>query len=211
MVPLTGDIFGGESAQAVAVQGYHEPFAGINAMLPRINRLPYESNPADEAILNMSGLQPIKIQDGRVVVFGARSPRRSPTYDFTHVRRIQSNYVRIFLEARTMMELLFRTNQPQLADQVVMILNNFARREYRKGVMTNYLSFAQAVQIQGQLDNQGVISDAGSQDALVQIINGRLIVKFRYVPTGILERLTIEAGPDILVAQFGSSLTQAVA
>lgn len=211
MVSMTGDIFGGESSQAVAVQGYHDPFAGINAILPRINRLPYESNPADEAILNMSGLQPIKIQDGRVVVFGARSPSRSPTYDFTHVRRIQSNYVRIFLEARTMMELLFRPNQPRLADQVVMILNNFARREYRKGVMTNYLSFAQAVQIQGQLDNQGVISDAGSQDALVQIINGRLVVKFRYVPTGILERLTIEAGPDILVAQFGSSLTQAVA
>jgi len=211
MVPLTGDIFGGESAQAVAVQGYHDPFAGINAILPRINRLPYESNPADEAILNISGLQPIKIQDGRVVVFGARSPSRSPTYDFTHIRRVQSNYVRIFLEARAMMELLFRPNQPQLADQVVMILNNFARREYRKGVMSNYLSFAQAVQIQGQLDNQGVISDVGSQDALVQIINGRLIVKFRYVPTGILERLTIEAGPDILVAQFGSSLTQAAA
>lgn len=208
MVSLSGDILGGESSRAVEVQGYHDPFAGINAILPRIMRLPYESNPADEAILNVSGLQPIKIQDGRVVVFGARSPSRSPTYDFTHIRRIQSNYVRIFLEARTLMELLFRPNQPQLADQVVMILNNFARREYRKGVMSNYLSFAQAVQIQGELDNQGVISDVGSQDALVQIINGRLKIMFRYVPTGILERLTIEAGPDILVAQFGNTLTQ---
>ncbi len=211
MVSLSGDIMGGESAQAVTVQGYHDVFAGINAILPRITRLPYESNPTDEAILNVSGLQPIKIQDGRVVVFGARSPSRSPTYDFTHIRRIQSNYVRIFLEARTLMELMFRPNQPQLADQVIMILNNFARREYRKGVMSNYLSFAQAVQIQGELDNQGVISDVGSQDALVQIINGRLKIKFRYVPTGILERLTIEAGPDILVAQFGSTLTQAAA
>lgn len=208
MVSLSGDIMGGESARAVEVQGYHDPFAGINAILTRINRLPYESNPTDEAILNVSGLQPIKIQDGRVVVFGARSPSRSPTYDFTHIRRIQSNYVRIFLEARTLMELLFRPNQPQLADQIVMVLNNFARREYRKGVMSNYLSFAQAVQIQGELDNQGVISDLGSQDALVQIINGRLKIRFRYIPTGILERLTIEAGPDILVAQFGNTLTQ---
>ncbi len=208
MVPLSGDIMGGESARAVAVQGYHNPFAGINAILPRIIRLPYESNPTDESILNVSGIQPIKIQDGRIVVFGARSPSRSPTYDFTHIRRIQSNYVRIFLEARTLLELLFRSNQPQLADQVIMILNNFARREYRKGVMSNYLSFAQAVQINGEIQSQGVLSDVGSQDALVQIINGKLKIFFRYVPTGVLERLTVEAGPDILVAQFGNTLTQ---
>ncbi|MFQ3628855.1 MAG: hypothetical protein SNJ81_14920, partial [Cyanobacteriota bacterium] len=43
MVSLSGDIMGGESSRAVEVQGYHDPFAGINAILPRIMRLPYES------------------------------------------------------------------------------------------------------------------------------------------------------------------------
>ncbi len=209
MITLSGEIMGGESRKANQVQGYHAPFAGISAFLSRITRLPYESSPSDEAILNLAGIQPIKYLDGRAVVFGARSPSLSPTYDFTHIRRIQSNYVRIFLEARTMLEMIFSPNQPELVDQIVMLLNNFARREYRKGVMTNYLSFDQAVQIQGELGGQqGVISDVGSVDALVQIINGKLKVFFRYVPTGILERLTIDAGPDILVAQFGNTITQ---
>lgn len=208
MVSLSGEIMGGESAQANAVEGYHDPFAGYNAILPRIIKLPIELMPSDEAIVNIAGVQPIKSIDGRVVVFGARAPSRSPVYDFLHIRRIQSNYVRIFLEARALLELLFRPNQPVLAEQAVMTLNNFARRERRKGVFTNYLNFSQAVQVQSGLSGQEVVTDSGSQDAIVSIINGRLEVFFRYVPTGILERLSIHAGPDILVAQYGSTLTQ---
>lgn len=207
MISLSGDIIGGESAYSVSAEGYHRPFAGVNAILPRVLKLPVESTPAEDSITNVAGLQAIKIINGNVVVFGARVPSISPTYDFLHIRRIQSNYIRIFLEARTLLELLFLPNQPSLSEQIVMILNNFSRREYRKGVFTQYLSFAQAVQVEGATTG-AVISDSEGSDALVEIINGKLRIYFRYVPTGILEKLSINAGPDILVSQYGNTINQ---
>jgi hypothetical protein len=65
------------------------------------------------------------------------------------------------------------------------------------------------VQVQGGSPAGNVVTDSGSQDAVVDIVNGRLRIYFRYVPTGILERLSIDCGPDILVAQFGDTLNQA--
>ncbi|HEY9750114.1 MAG TPA: hypothetical protein V6C63_15620 [Allocoleopsis sp.] len=209
LIPLSGDVMGGESAFATAAKGYHRPFAGVDAILNRIIKLPFEALPSDEAIINVAGLHTVKSLQGNVVVFGARSPAISPTYDFTHIRRIQSNYVRVFLEARTLLETLFKPNQPYLAEQIVMVLNNFARQEYRKGVFSRYLSFSQAVQVQGGSPAGNVVTDSGSQDAIVDIVNGRLRIYFRYVPTGILERLSIDCGPDILVAQYGNTLNQA--
>jgi hypothetical protein len=206
-VPLTGEILGGEARLATAVEGYHVPFAGMNSILARVIKLPFEPLPTDESILNVAGIQPVKTLDGKVIVWGARVPSRSPTYDFLHVRRIQSNYVRLFLEARVLLEAMFQPNQPALIEQVVMTLNNFARREYKKGVFTKYLSFSQAVSIGTGVNSQGVVTDEDSQDAIVAIINGRLEVSFRYVPTGIVERLSIFAGPDVVVAQYGGSLT----
>lgn len=208
LISLSGDLMGGESYKAVVNEGYHVPFAGVQAILGRVTKVPFEAYPADESILNVAGIHTIKKIFGNIVNFGGRSPAISPTYDFTHIRRTQSNYVRIFLEARTLLELLFMPNQPWLAEQVILILNNFARREYKKGVFTQYLSFVQAVQIAGGLGSDNIITDETTQDAVVAIINGRLHIYFRWVPTGILERLSIHCGPDILVAQYGNSLVQ---
>jgi hypothetical protein len=209
LVPLSGDIMGGESRQAVAVEGYHNPFAGVDATIDRVLNLPVEITPQDEAVLNVSGVQPLKILDGVVVVFGGRAPSRSPVFDFLHVRRTQSNYVRVFLEERLFLQQMFRPTQPEQVDAIVMILNNFARREYRKGVMSRYLSFSQAVLAQAEVGAQSVVTDANTQDAIVQIINGRVRLFFRWVPAGVLETLTIDAGPDILTAEYGSQLTAA--
>lgn len=206
LVPLSGDVMGGESRLSGANEGYHFPFAGIQAILPRIVKLPFEAKPNDEAIVNVAGIQTIKTMNGNVVVFGGRAPSLSSAYDFIHIRRIQSNYVRVFLEAKSLLELLFLPNQPGLSDQILLVLNNFARREYQKGVMTNYLSFRQAVQIQNGIGNNNTITDESTEDALVRIINGRLDIFMRYVPTGILEKLAIHCGPDILVAQFGDTI-----
>jgi len=208
LISLSGELMGGESAKSIVNEGYHVPFAGVQAILPRVIKLPFQAHPSDEAIINVAGIHTVKTVFGNTVNFGARSPSISPTYDFTHIRRTQSNFVRIFLEARTLLELLFQPNQPYLVEQVILILNNFARREHKKGVFTQYLSFVQAVQIQGGLGGDNIITDQSSQDAIVSIINGRLHVYFRWVPTGILERLSIHCGPDILVAQYGNSLVQ---
>ena len=206
-VPINGDILGGESYRSNVAEGYHRPFAGVDARLPRILQLPFEPSPSDESLLNISGIQPIKSLFGNTVVFGARSPSSNSMYNFTHIRRIQSNYVRVFLEARNLLEALFSPTQPDLVQKIIMILNDFARREYDKGVFTQYLNFEEgaAVVSAGLLDaGQGISAFGAARDALVQIINGRLSISFSYIPTGILEKLSINCSPDILVATYGS-------
>lgn len=209
-VPLTGDIMGGESYRSSIAEGYHSPFAGVNATLSRIIKLPFEPTPNDTGVLNTAGIQPVKSLSGNVVVFGVRTPSLNTSYDFTHIRRIQSNYIRLFLEARNLLEMMFLPTQPNLVEQIIMILNNFARREYRKGVFSQFLNFEQAVSIDtGGLSGSGrddvVINDNAGRDALVEVINGRLSIYFSYVPTGVLEKLSINCGPDILVANYGSA------
>jgi hypothetical protein len=211
-IPINGDIIGGESYRSVVAEGYHRPFAGIDARLPRILHLPFEASPSDEALLNTSGIQPIKSFSGNTVVFGARSPSATTMYDFTHIRRIQSNYVRVFLEARNLLETLFSPTQPSLVQKIIMILNDFARREYDKGVFTQYLNFQQAAVTvsAGALDQgTGLSADGDSRSALVQVINGKLSIFFSYVPTGILEKLSISCGPDMLVASYASTSNNA--
>jgi hypothetical protein len=200
-VSLSGDIMGLESAKASLAEGYHYPAAGIDARLSRVTKLPFIPSPSDEAILNLVGIQPIKVYAGRVIVFGARCPSIDDIYTFLHVRRTQSNYVRIFIEAKSFLEALFQPNQPELAQQIVLILESFARREYQKGVYTRYLSFDQAVRI----DSSG--RESGDFDVMVSILNGELNIYYSYVPTGVLERLQIFVGPETVVSRTGTGST----
>jgi hypothetical protein len=204
LISLSGDIMGLESLQSTAVQGYHAPAAGLNARLSRVTRMPFVPSPEDEAILNMAGIQPIKVFSGRTVVFGARGPAANSLYTYLHVRRIQSNYVRIFLEAQPFLQALFKPNQPDLAAQIIMTLENFARREYRKGVYTRYLSFDQGVRV-SSLPSAGASGVGGDDyDVIVSVVNGELQVYYSYIPTGILEKLLIYVGPDSITSRFGS-------
>ena len=207
MVSLTGDILGGEASYAVLAEGYHRPFAGVNAIMSRVTKLPYDLKPQEEALVNLTGIQPIKFMYGNCVVFGARSTAISPTYDFKHIRETQCNYIRQFLEARELLEQLFKPNQPYTMESVIMILNNWGRREHKKGVFTQYITFQQAVTIQGDNLGSGVITDDSAASGLVDIINGKLRIYISYVPTGIVEELSINLGPDILTSQYGSALS----
>ncbi|NJR25776.1 MAG: hypothetical protein HC786_28485 [Richelia sp. CSU_2_1] len=199
MVSAVGDIMGGESLFAVNNSGYHVMFAGRAARLPRAIGLPFEIGRSDEVVANTSGVQMLKYSEGSIIVWGGRAPSLSPSYTFLHIRRCQSNYNRIFIEVDNLQELVFRPNQPELAAQFRMILKSFARREYKKGVFSRYLTFEEAVQINtGQdVDENSSISSQGG-DQLVEIINGVLSANFVWTPTGIVERLVINAGPSIL-------------
>ena len=206
LVPLTGHILGGESRQAIAVDGWFSPFAGVNAVLSGVTKLPIDLLPNDEALLNLAGIQPIKYVNGNPVVFGARIPAINTTYDFITTRRLISDYIRIFLEARALMEILFLPNQPFVAERALLVVENFLRREYRKGALNQNLSFEEAVEIQV---NRGDIGgdDKLLQDRVVAGINGELDTYISVVPAGVVERLKVNLSPSILVASYGAVLT----
>jgi len=200
MVSAVGDIMGGESLFAVNNSGYHVLFAGRAARLPRAIGLPFEIGRSDEVIANTSGVQMLKYSEGNIIVWGGRAPSLTPAYVFLHIRRCQSNYNRIFIEVDNLQELVFRPNQPELAAQFRMILKGFARREYKKGVFSQYLTFDEAVRINTGQDVDANSSVGGGQngDQLIEIINGVLTANFVWTPTGIVERLVINTGPSIL-------------
>lgn len=210
LVTLTGHIMGGESRFSVDALGYHVPFAGRRAILPNVLALPFSIPRDEEGIANTAGIQMIKADQGNFIVWGARLPSVSNTYQFIHVRRSQSNYNRTFIEASAFQGFLFQPNQPSLNQEVRMILENFTRREYRKGVISNHLSFDQAVEIQTGSRGNDVVTDTSTTDEIVEILNGVLRVGLKVAFTGIVERMIVETSPAILVNEYGSSLNNSV-
>jgi hypothetical protein len=202
-ISLSGEIMGGESRVAVVNEGYHVPYAGLSASLARVLRLPFNPTSQDESTLNLAGIQPIKSNGGNATVFGARCPSISTVFTFLHVRRIQSHFVQYFQNARPLLAMLFRPNQPLSSEYLQMIFDNFANTEYRKGTFSKQLSRNQAVQIVVGLGTQGVSSVGDSKDKLIESLNGDLAISMRYFPAGIVERIKIDLGPDILVEQWG--------
>lgn len=202
-ITLSGEIMGGESRTAVVNEGYHVPYAGLEASLARVLRLPFNVNPPDEATLNMAGIQPIKSNGGNAVVFGARCPSNSSIFTFLHVRRIQSHFVQYFQNARPLMAMLFKPNQPLISEYWQMILDNWANTEYRKGTFSKHLSFNQAVQITVGIKGNAISSVGDSKDKLIEALNGSHKISIRYVAAGIVERIAIDIGPDGLVEEWG--------
>jgi phage tail sheath protein FI len=169
----------------------------------------WDVDPYGESVLNAAGIQTIKKLQGVPVVWGARVPAVNSVYTHSTVRRTQSHYVRLFLEGRQILETLFRPNQPNLAQHIILILRNFASEEYRKGVYNNYLSFDESIQIVAQNPNNSSNNQGqnAARDVAVSIINGKLHIFYSYVPAGYLERLYINVGPDILVATYGQTVS----
>jgi hypothetical protein len=205
LIPLIGELMGVESYYCNLHNGYHFPAAGLDARLTRIEQLLVELSPKDQATLNSAGIRPIIRMSGRTIPFGAEIPATDGMYTFLHVRRIQSNYVRLLLESMPLIRSLFKPNQPDLADRIQMILDTYFRGEYRNGVLNNYLAYEQAIRItvQSPLARNNV-ANQNSKDMLVSLANGDLQVFITYLPTGILKNLYINLGPDLITASFAT-------
>ncbi len=190
MVPLTGDIMGLESAYSWSNGGYHVAVAGVKAQLVRVLNLATKLNPTDEASLNTAGIQSIKFLQGAAVIWGARGPSLDDTYSFLNVSRTQKNYIRLFLESTALNQLLFSPNQPGIIDQISLLMESFARKEYANHVYNEFLGFSSAVTIK--------VTNASSTGGDVM---------YSYVPAGVLEKVYVQIGPNVVVASSQSKNT----
>lgn len=209
MVPTSGDIMGLESYRATLHGGWHYPTAGVNSRLNRFTKLAWQVDPHGEADLNAIGVQAIKYLAGAPVIFGARVPAINSIYTHSTIRRTQSHYVRYFLEAREILENLFRPNQPDVAERLILMLEGFARSEFNKGVYNNYLTFDQAIHVSAitpQAPGQGA-GESAARDVAIAMVNGQLHIYYSYFPAGYLERLYLNIGPEIATANYAQAFT----
>lgn len=210
LVPTTGSVMGGEAKKAVAEQGYHKAFSGTDASLStRISRLAYKINSREEADLNQAGIQPIKSNQGRFIVFGARGPAASEQFKYLHNSRIQKNLIRVFRESVETLSLVFSPNDPVTVTQLVFILEAYAKQEYRKGVFSRFLPFNTSVQI-SDLGNVTTIGDGQDlTQSLVRLESGKISIQFRYVPSGLIEVIEVFVNPLVNAGQFGNAVNTA--
>ena len=188
LIPLTGEIFGGESNRSLAADGWHQPFAGVSARMPRIRKLPYQVDLRSQELINAAGIQPIRQISGGIVVFGARCPAVNEVFDYLHVARTQREYVRVFLEAPLLVEKLFSLKDPAVIEHLIMSLNKFGEREHKKGAIDRRISFSSAVQVGLADENSGVGS--------VTFERGKVSIYFSYRPPEIIEVISINCSPQ---------------
>ena len=199
MISATGEVMGFETDVANINKGWHHMAAGDRGRLVRFIKMTYDITASGEALLNSSGIQPIKRIGGVYTVYGIRCPSVNPTYKFLHIRRQQSNYIWVLRKAAVLLSQLFRPNDPQMAYQVEMILGNFFRGEYRNGALNRYLPVDESFSIRTDNPNEiaQAISRNDSADALSVIINGELNVAIDWVPPGLTERINIFMTPKL--------------
>lgn len=205
-ISIVGDVMGGETRASAAADGYHVPFAGTAAKLNRIVRMPAALTSSDEAILGPAGIQQIIKEQGNWVVWDVMSPAIDDIFRMTHIRRIQSNMVRVFREAQTLRNLLFTPNNPETQEELRMVLANYLRREYQKGVINRLYAYKQVVFLQVGSNTGTAIANDASVDALVANVGGELAAEIRFVPAGVVRNINIGLGPQVLSVAVGSTV-----
>lgn len=209
LTPLNGDILGGESAKAISDGGYHKMLAGLSYSLPsRIVRLAATIDAREEANLNQRGIQPIKKVDGRFCIWGIRAPSTSEQFKFINCSRIQKNLIRVFRESTSLLGQLFQLNEPNTITQLVFILNDYASKEFDKGVFTRFLPFVDAVKV-SDLANISGDTNKSLIASLIGVENGKLSLAFVYTPSGLLELIEIYVTPDAAAGKFGAGANTA--
>lgn len=197
LIPLSGDILGGESAKAIASDGYHRPFAGVGARLSRIQKLPYTVDIKSQEILNDAGIQPIKQISGSIVVFGARGPAVNQVFDYLHGSRTQREYVRVFLEASTLLEKLFLPKDPLIVEHLIMTFTRFFEGEYRKGAIDTQVSFESAVSVEAATQNAGT--------GVIAFERGKVSIAISYAIPDIIESIDLNISPRSIALSGGSN------
>jgi hypothetical protein len=97
-ISCVGMIHGREARIAVDFDGYHKAEAGIDAVLPRILKLPTGDKILNEEQLNPAGINVIKKVRGNFILWGDRTVQVDPSWRFKHQREQMSHYEQVLRE-----------------------------------------------------------------------------------------------------------------
>ncbi len=150
LTTLTGQIHGREAATARAYDGYHKAAAGIDAILPKVLKLPTGDNILNEELLNPRGINVIKKTKGNFIIWGDRTLWLDPTWIWKHQREQMSYYEHVLQEAFDW--IIFAINDPITEKLALASLRTFFEPEFNKRALRGK-SFEDACRIKIDAEN----------------------------------------------------------
>jgi hypothetical protein len=130
LVTLTGMIHGREARIAADYNGYHKAEAGIDAVLPKVLKLPTGDAILNEEMLNPIGISVIKKLKGNFVMWGDRTLYTDPAWKWKHQRELMSYYEHVLQENFDW--IIFAINDPVTEKMAHTALKTFFIPEYSK-------------------------------------------------------------------------------
>lgn len=178
---LTGMIHGREALIAKNFQGYHKAAAGVDTMyqLPKVLQLP--ASGLNEEVLNPAGINVVKRNKGRFIMWGDRTIASDPTWKFAHHRELMSHYENQLREGFD--TIVFGINDPAMQGQVITSLRAFFLPEWQKRALRGTT-----------LDDAAVIKVDNDVNTDQTRANGDLIAELSLRLADTIERFVIRVG-----------------
>jgi len=128
--PNTGMIHGREARIAADYNGYHKAEAGLDAILPKILKIPTGDAILNEEMLNPVGIAVIKKLKGNFIIWGDRTLHLDPTWKWKHQREMMSYYEHVLQENFDW--IVFAINDPVTEKMALAALNSYFEPEWVK-------------------------------------------------------------------------------
>lgn len=130
LVTMTGMAHGREARIAADFDGYHKAEAGIDAILPRVLKLPTGDTILNEELLNPAGIGLIKKKSGNFILWGDRTVHLDSNWKFAHHREAMSYYEHVLQESFDF--IVFLINDSESDKDALSALKGFFLPEWRK-------------------------------------------------------------------------------
>ena len=115
-------IHGREARIAADNNGYHKAEAGVDAILPKILKIPTGDAILDEEQLNPVGIQVVKKVKGNFILWGDRTLHIDPTWKWKHQRELMSYYEHVLQENFDW--IVFAINDPEVEKMALLGLES---------------------------------------------------------------------------------------
>jgi hypothetical protein len=157
LTTLSGQIHGREAAFARDFNGYHKAAAGLDAVLPKVLKIPTGDTILDEEFLNPLGVSVIKKNKGNFVIWGDRTLFLDSEWKWKHQREQMSYYEHVLQESFDF--IVFSINDPVTEKIAITALRSFFLPEFNKRALRGE-SFEDAAIIKIDSENNTTLTRA---------------------------------------------------
>jgi phage tail sheath protein FI len=167
LITLTGMTHGREARIAADYDGYHKAEAGVDAILPRLLKLPTGDVILNEELLNPAGIGIIKKKRSNFILWGDRTLHLDSNWKFAHQRELVSYYEHVLQESFDF--IIFSINDSLSDKDALSALKGFFLPEWTKRALRgDTFDEAAIIKVDAEL-NTDAVRAAGDKKASVSL------------------------------------------